>query len=172
MRVWVNRRAMAETAWSRAVGAALLWMVLVALEIALVGKIDVQETPMGMLIAFLAVLALVGALRAGGVRYVFRVKWLLYGLLIIRNIVRDLCVVYSVLFRRLAGGAVHDRYHDIPFKYGTADPESAARRALVIAGVSTSPNAVVICLDPVAGRMRVHELAASDAPKESETWPL
>lgn len=147
-------------------------IVLSLFEIVLVGKIDAQETPVGIGIALLATAAVIGSLIAANVRYALRFSWLWLVLLVIRNIVRDTFVVYGVLLRHLAGGSIEDAYQDVPFDPGGDDPASAARRALTIAGVSTSPNEIVLAVDSERKSLRVHVLAVSKTPRHSLEWPL
>ncbi len=100
-------------------------------EVALIGKLDPQETPVGVAIALLGTLAAAAALRAGGVRYAPLLWWLRYLALVVRNVLRDTFVVYGVFLRHLGGRPVGDAYRDVPFRYGPDDARSAARRALV-----------------------------------------
>lgn len=141
-------------------------------EIVLVGKLDPQETPVGVAIALIATALAFGAAAAGEVRYAFRPSWLWLPLLVARNIVRDTFLVLGVVVRRLAGGRTRDAYREVPIDPGGDDPVSAARRALVVAAVSTSPNEIVLGIDARRRRMRVHVLVQTDAEPHSEQWPL
>ena len=153
-------------------GAVSVGVALALFEIVLVGKVDAQETPVGIGVAVLAAVVVVSALAAGNVRYALRFSWLWPALLVARNIVRDTFVVYGVLLRHLAGAPVRDAYENVPFDQGGEDPVSAARRALVVAGVSTSPNEIVLAVDEERKTLRVHALAISKSPRHSLQWPL
>jgi len=157
---------------SRLFGGVLTWAIFVLFEVALIGKFDRQETPVGIAIALLATVAAGAALRVGGVRYAPQASWLGFFALVARNVVRDTVVVFGALFRQLAGRPVSDAYRDVPFTYGPDDARSAARRALVVAGVSTSPNEIVIDLDRERGTLRVHAIAETDFKRASPAWPL
>jgi multisubunit Na+/H+ antiporter MnhE subunit len=152
--------------------AVLLWIVLSVFEIALIGRLDAEETPVGVAIALLATLVAVGALAVGNVTYAFRIAWLWLPLLVVRNVVRDTFVVYGALLRRLTGGRIEDAFLEIPFEPGGDDPASAARRALATAGVSTSPNEIVLEIDAEKRTMLVHALVVTNARRRSAEWPL
>lgn len=156
----------------RRLAVAMLWMCLCAFEIVLIGRFDTQETPVGIGIALLATLVTAGALRTAGLSYRLQASWLWLPLLVVRNVVRDTLSVYGVLLRRLSGGAVEDAFLDVPFDWGGDDPPSAARRALAVAGMSTSPNEIVLTLDRAGGTARVHALAITGARRHSAQWPL
>ncbi len=156
----------------RLLRATVLWVVLSALEIALVGKLDPQETPVGVAIGLLATLLTVVAAAAAHAHYGGRAAWLWLPLLVARNVARDTIIVSRIVLRRLAGGAVADGYLDIPFDPGGDDALSAGRRALAIAGVSTSPNEIVLDVDPERRTMRVHVLADTGNRRRSAEWPL
>ncbi len=157
---------------TRLAKAASLVIALSLFEVVLVGKIDEQETPVGIGVALLATAAVLYALTAAKVHYDVRVSWLWPALLVLKNIGRDTVIVYGVLVRRLAGERVADAYLDVPFDPGGDDPVSAARRALAVAGVSTSPNEIVLAVDAERRCLRVHVLAVSTAPRHSLEWPL
>jgi hypothetical protein len=156
----------------RRLAVAMLWMCLSAFEIVLIGRFDAQETPAGVGIALLAALVTAGALKAAGLSYRLQASWLWLPLLVVRNVVRDTFGVYGVLLRHLCGGTVKDAFLDIPFDWGGDDPASAARRALAVAGISTSPNEIVLALDRDRGTARVHALAITGARRHSAQWPL
>lgn len=161
-----------QTAGGRLLGVACVTVVLAVFEIALVGKIDPQETLVGAGVALLVAAAVACALAVARLRYAFRVSWLWLVLLVLRNVVRDTFVVFGVLLRRLAGGRVEDAYQDVPFDPGGDDAASAARRALAVAAISTSPNEIALEFDRERGRLRVHALAVTRAPRHSLEWPL
>jgi multisubunit Na+/H+ antiporter MnhE subunit len=139
--------------------AVVLWIAFAAIEALLVGKIDPQETPVGIAIAALAALATVGSLAAAGVRYAVPVAEIVHLPALVWNVVRDTIVVTGALLRALAGKPPEDRLQRIPFDPGGDDAVSAARRALVVAGTSASPNSVVIDADAEHGVLIVHRLA-------------
>ena len=152
--------------------AVVLWTVLSLLERVLVGRLDVEETPVGIVIALLATIVTLSGASLAKANYTLDWRWLWLPLLVVRNVVRDTFTVYGVLFRRLAGGRVEDAMVEIPFDPGGVDPRSAARRALATAGISTSPNEIVLDIDSANGMMRVHALKVTNARRHSAQWPL
>lgn len=162
----------AKLATGRWVRATVLWIVLALFEIALIGKLDPQETPAGIAVALLATAATLAVGTVAGARYRVHAGWLPLALLVARNVVRDTVVVSRVVLRALAGGAVADGYLHVPFEPGGDDPASAARRALAIAGMSTSPNEIVLDVDEQRRMMRVHVLAGTGNRRHSTEWPL
>jgi hypothetical protein len=52
----------------------------------------------------------------------------------------------------------------VPFRYGSSDdPEDAARRALLVAGLSVTPNSVVVGVDADRDEVLVHQLVPDAA---------
>jgi multisubunit Na+/H+ antiporter MnhE subunit len=157
----------------RLVAAVSLWIVFSAIEVLFVGKFDAQETPVGIVVALLAAVATVGVATIADLRYHIRWSWLRFVPVVALNVVRDTGVVLGVLLRRCTRGELpHDRIEEIPFDPGADDPESAARRALVVAAVSTSPNTIALEIDQRRRVMRVHHLTPPSRPPRSAEWPL
>jgi len=152
---------------------AILWAVFTAVEVLLVGTVDVQETPVGIVVAAFAAWGTLAALHASGERYRFRVAWL--GVLprLAVDVVRDTFLVFGVLLRRLVGGPLpHDAILEIPFAGGGDDPESNAHRALGIAAVSFAPNSIVLDVDADRTLLRVHYLLSGVEKPASAEWPV
>jgi hypothetical protein len=70
--------------------------------------------------------------------------------------------------RHQATGALQD----IPFEVGGQTPQAAARRALVLTGVSVAPNTIAICVEPEKGFLRVHQLVFRRETPADREWPL
>ena len=146
-------------AWKdRVLAAAALWVAFSAIEALLVGKIDPQETPVGIAIALLAALATVGSLAAGGARFAVPISAIAQLPGIAWSVLRDTAIVTGALLRALGGQPPDDRLQRIPFDPGGDDAVSAARRALVVAGTSASPNSIVVDADAERGVLIVHRL--------------
>ncbi len=151
----------------------VLWAVFTAVEVLLVGKFDVEETPVGAVVGALAAFGTLAALGASGERYRFRVAWLGLVPKLAVNVVRDTLVVFGVLLRRLAGGPLpQDRIVDVPFEPGGEDPESNARRALAIEAVSFAPNSIALAIEGAHKTMRVHYLVPPKRKPSSAEWPV
>lgn len=143
-----------------AAAVAAVWIVMAAVEMLLVGKIDPQETPVGIAVAALAAVVMYGALAAAGVRYALPAAPFAQLPKIAFEVVRDTFVVTGALLRALGGAAPGDAFEELPFDPGGEDdPASAARGALTIAGASAAPNSVVVDVDPQRRTMLVHRLA-------------
>jgi hypothetical protein len=133
------------------------WVLLTALFIALE---DSRR------LAVLVIAAIVGALGATAAVIVRarrevlmrpRAGWILAAL---RNLLRwpaDLVALTGALVQRPHGRIVEEQ-----FSATGEDPESAARRALAIAGGSLAPNSIVVDIDADRGVLVRHELVERD----------
>ncbi len=61
---------------------------------------------------------------------------------------------------------------ELPFSPGGQDPESAARRALVVAGVSTAPNTIALGIDSERETLLVHQLSRQLPEPPNRCWPI
>lgn len=142
--------------WAPAIVA--LWLGCAAIEAILIGKIDSQETPVGVAIAAVAAAAAVSALAVCGDRYAVRLSVLLALPKLGVSVVRDTMVVSVALIRALFGGAPDDRLETIRFDPGGDDAQSAASRALTVASASAAPNSIVVDVNVDRGVLLVHRL--------------
>jgi multisubunit Na+/H+ antiporter MnhE subunit len=151
----------------------VLWGLFAAIEVLFVGKLDPEETPVGVVAGAVAALGTLAVLRASEERYRFRWAWLRIVPAIVANVVRDTLHVFAILLRRLAGGPLpDDRIVEIPFDPGGDDAESNARRALAVAAVSAAPNSIVLDLQRAGGTLRIHYLDSHVPKPRSREWPL
>ena len=69
---------------------------------------------------------------------------------------------------------IEGAFRTIPFDVGGNDPESAARRALVMAGACLTPNTYVVAIDAEKGQLLMHQLVPSAEPPGGgdREWPL
>ena len=147
------------TGWrGRAPAVLVLWIGCAAIEALLIGKIDPQETPVGVAIAALAAVGAVSALAVCGDRYAVRLSALLALPKLAMSVVRDTFVVSGALVRVLLGRAPEDRFEEIPFDPGGDDARSAASRALTVASTSAAPTSIVVDVDCERGVLLVHRL--------------
>jgi hypothetical protein len=92
-----------------------------------------------------------------GVR--FRARWLVPAARLPWDALRDTCIVFAALWRRVARGEQPaSALREIPARYGGTDPESVTRRVLLVAGRSVAPNAFAVALEPGRDVLVVHEL--------------
>jgi hypothetical protein len=146
--------------WRGRAGALIVvWVACAAIETVLVGKIDAQETPVGLALAAIAAVAAVGALVAGGDRYAFGFSALAAFPRLVATVAREAVAVFGALLRVLAGNAPEDRLEEIAFDPGGDDARGAAVRALAIASASAGPNSIVVDVDRGRGVLLVHRLA-------------
>ncbi|HEX3465941.1 MAG TPA: hypothetical protein VHS78_17975 [Candidatus Elarobacter sp.] len=143
----------------RAVAAGVLWVAFAAIEALLVGKIDPQETPVGIAIAALAAIVTVASLAAADAWYAVPLGAFAQLPVIAWSVVRDTVIVTGALLRALSGRPPEDRLQRIAFDPGGDDAVSAARRALAVAGTSAAPNSIVVDADAEHGVLIVHRLA-------------
>jgi multisubunit Na+/H+ antiporter MnhE subunit len=138
----------------RAVAVTAAWITLGAIEIVLVGKIDPQETPVGLAIAALGACATVGVLAAADLHYTVPLAALAQLPRIAAEVVRDTFVITGALLRVLRGAAPDDALEALPFLAA----DDAALGALTVAGASAAPNSIVVDVDPDRRTMLVHRL--------------
>lgn len=147
------------TGWRGRAPAMLgLWLACAAIEAMLIGKIDPQETPVGVAIAAIAAAGAGSALAVCGDRYAVRLSALLALPKLGVSVVRDTFVVSAALLRVLLGRAPEDRLEEISFDSGGDDARSAASRALTVASTSAAPNSIVVDVDRERGVLLVHRL--------------
>jgi multisubunit Na+/H+ antiporter MnhE subunit len=147
------------TGWRGRAPALLgLWLACAAIEALLIGKIDPQETPVGVVIAAVAAVVAVSALAVCGDRYAPRFSAVAALPKLAVSVVRDTFVVSGALVRVLRGRAPADRLEEIPFDPGGDDARSAAARALTVASTSAAPNSIVVDVDRERGVLLVHRL--------------
>jgi hypothetical protein len=81
-----------------------------------------------------------------------------------------------VLLRALGRARVAGEFRAVPFdpEFGRQPGEAAARRAAVIAGVSVTPNSVVMAVDGGQERLLIHQLVHTRRPPGDgdRLWPL
>lgn len=151
----------------------VLAAVCCALQIVFVGKLDSQETPVGIVIGSLIGYVVAASQRLSGERYRMKAVWLLMVPRVLFNVARDSVRLFVLLIRRCAGGPLPgDRIVELPFEAGSNSPESRMRRALAIAAVSAAPNSIVLRLNRSRGIMRVHLLDADVPRPASAEWPV
>ncbi len=109
-------------------------------------------------------------------RFRFRAKWVL---VIARKVptkaILDCGRVFLALWRYMRlREPIEGHIASMPFQAGGDDPESAARRALVLILISLTPNTVSIGVDRKQGRLLVHQLVPTNKKPDSRQveWPI
>jgi len=150
--------------------------VLLALYLALCGQATISEVAAGAVTAALAAGLLQLIRRCSGHR--FEPRWGWYVLFLKRVWLRSLtdCAILLVpLWRRaLHRDPIQGEMLEVPFAPGGADPRSAARRALVLAGVTVAPNTLAIRIDSRRSLLQVHRLVPQPHPPGGgdREWPI
>jgi multisubunit Na+/H+ antiporter MnhE subunit len=151
------------------------WAALFGLYFILAAKLQWQEAVVGAAAAALAATAATVPARTGGLHFQPRWPWLRPLARLPGRVLADCGVVGLALWRRLvqrrapAGG-----FRSIPFDPGGDDAVSAARRALVTAGISLAPNTYVVAFDRRRGLILIHQLVPTARPPGGgdREWPL
>ena len=151
------------------------WAALLVLWVALVGKVGPLELLAGAVAAGLAALG-AAAVRARD-QQEFALRPGYFALLARRlpsTVLRDCGRVIFALWLRLRGVQIEGKTREVPFDPGQhGDPEAAARRALVLAGISLPPNTFLLEIDWRHHRIWAHDLLPAPEPSSADReWPL
>lgn len=153
-------------------GFLLTWALFLALYLWLAAAFEASEIMVGAVLGGICAAVLFMVRLRSGVDFVLRWDWIrLLALRLPGQALADCALVLSTLSRRPRGTvrAVH-----FDKKAGARKAEVATRRALVVAGVSLSPNTVAVSIDPERDRLLVHQLVYSSRPpgEGDRLWPL
>ncbi len=158
-----NGRIGSRTGWY-ALFFGLYWL--------LVAKTDRAEILAGLVTAGLALAATVAMQRQGGMRFAVRWEWIaLLPRLLIRY-AADCMRLAEVLWRTVADRAGwRGRLIAVPFDVGGKSAQSAARRALVVTGISWTPNTIAVVIDREKQTLLIHQLMPEQTSADRE-WLL
>lgn len=147
------------------------WLGFLPLYLLLAGSLDWQEIIAGAVLSALAALALTVTHRAGKLHFQPRLRWIKYFRRLPGQVLADCGLVGAALLRR---EKIESAFRTIPFDPGGEDAESAARRALVVAGASLAPNTYVVVIDTERGQLLMHQLVPTAQPpgRGDPEWPL
>jgi multisubunit Na+/H+ antiporter MnhE subunit len=141
------------------------WTVSMLLWLAFTTTINKAEATVGFGASIVAATA--GEVVRSRVELGFRLRlrWLRHALRLPRAIAADTWTVLAVLTNHVTGHRrVRGVWRAVPFAHGGPDePEAGARRALVTAGVTMTPNTIVVGIDPDRDELLVHQLASAPA---------
>ena len=157
-------------------GAAVTWWILLAaFWLILVDTTAFSELWAGAAAAAIATLAVLAVRVSGPVLSTPSPGWLARFMSLPVQVISDSIVVMNAIGRRLLlRQPVDGVFRAVPFDPGGDDPRSAARRALVIAGISAAPNSVVVDVDRAGGTVLLHQLIPTLEPPGGgdREWPL
>jgi multisubunit Na+/H+ antiporter MnhE subunit len=152
-------------------GWLLSWALLFVLWLAVVGSVAISEIVAGVAAAAVASTA-VEVVRRQHIapfrpdpRWVFRLRTVPW------RTVREFALLTWALVRAIFGRRVVGRFLALDVEVGGEDGRSSARRALLTAGASISPNAYVVDFDHEGDRVIVHQLVAPYAKRVEDVVP-
>jgi multisubunit Na+/H+ antiporter MnhE subunit len=135
------------------------WIVSFALWLMFTSTLDPQEVVAGVVASAISAFAasIMQAKEAFGFR--LRLRWLLRARILPRQVLEDCWLLTVALWRRaVSSRGPRGSFKTFPFDHVGGDPESAARRALVTAAISLTPNTYVIAFDRDKRELIVHQL--------------
>ncbi len=142
----------------------------------LAGEVNASEVTAAGLTAVLSAW-LLGLIRSrSGHRFSPKWVWVLH--VVERVWLRSLkdCVILLVPLWRLAvrQEPIRGEILDVPFDPGDSGPRAAARRAMVLAGVTVAPNTLAIEIDRKRQSLRIHRLVPQPDPPGGgdREWPI
>jgi hypothetical protein len=143
------------------------WAACAALWLCLAGKLTAQNAVAAALVAALVATMRARASRLGLARFRPDPAWWPVLGRLPRQVLGDTATVLGAAVRGPSGGSESR----VPFDPGGPDARSAARRALVVTGVSLPPNSLVLEVEPDA--LLVHQLEPAPPPGHGDReWPL
>ncbi|HTU20026.1 MAG TPA: Na+/H+ antiporter subunit E [Gemmataceae bacterium] len=151
------------------------WLAFLLLYPLLAGSLSWQELVAGAVLSGAAALAVIATRRAGQLHFQPRWRWLGHFRRLPGRLVMDCVIVGAALARALLRRQKREgTFRSIPFDPGSDDAESAARRALAIAGACLTPNSYVVAVDAEKGQLLMHQLVPSAQPpgEGDRKWPL
>jgi multisubunit Na+/H+ antiporter MnhE subunit len=140
---------------------AAWWATAFVLWLLFTSSLDPQELVAGVLASSIAAFAasIVQAKEDFGFRP--RLPWFLRARILPRQVVADCWLLTVVLWKRVVlSKDSRGSFKTFPFEHVGGDPESAARRALVTAAISLTPNTYVVAFDRDKKELIVHQLVA------------
>jgi multisubunit Na+/H+ antiporter MnhE subunit len=138
---------------------AAWWAALFLAWLVLVDTFDGQELAVGAAAAALSATVAVAVHRRGYIRFWQRMAWLKELPYLVWAVIVDSGLLGLALWDRLIRRRpVRGSTIRVPFHYGGDNGRDGARRALVNASVSLTPNTFVIDIDPAADSLLVHQL--------------
>ncbi len=122
------------------------------------GELDTAEIAVGATAALIGVIAFALVRSSRLAKFRPRPWWIVSSIGVVPDIVTGLWVLVVALWRTLRGRPSEAYLHETRFMAGGDDPESAARRALVVLVSTMTPSSIVIDVDRLRGTLLVHKL--------------
>jgi hypothetical protein len=144
------RRVLIWVAWFLVLNLVWLWLI---------SAFNLQETILGLFASALGATAALAVHVQNLITFRPRLSWLLPAVLLPLRGFRETGMVLAALWGQLTGrGDARGRFRTERVSLPDDPAESAAKRALMIAGESFAPNAYVLGIKEESGLMLVHEL--------------
>jgi multisubunit Na+/H+ antiporter MnhE subunit len=137
------------------------WAVSFALWLLFTSTLDAQEVVAGVIASSISAFAvsLVQSKEEFGFRP--RIRWLSRARILPGQVISDCLVLTVALWRRVVRSKqARGSFKTFSFPHVADDPESAARRALVAAAISLTPNTYVVAFDRAKEELIVHQLVS------------
>ena len=150
---------MAKRAWSW----IFWWVGALAFYLLLAWKVSLAEVLLGCVAAALTATVAVGAGRRGMAHFAPDRRWAARARRLPSRTVGDTFLLARALIHHSRGTrpSVGD-FRVVALDSGGDDARSAARRAFVVAGLTVTPNTIVVSFDADADHMLVHQLVPDD----------
>lgn len=126
----------------------------------------------GVVSAACVVAATDAVARRARLRFTLERGWWRHLLGVPRQVAADTGTVLLEALRRIGGGAARSALHDVAFDPRGPDTDTAARRAVLTAAITVSPNSILCRIEPPAGAILVHSFTASVGEVRDPRWPL
>lgn len=160
-----HRGGTLQRSWGLLAGAAvavlLLWRILT-------DSPKWHELCVGLVATGLTTLFLARIVQTETLKLTFRLRDLVQLWRIPWYILSACWEITSLLFKDLAGQPTGSFFQDCGFKTSKHDPLLVARSVLAITYTTTSPNFIVIGIDPKQSLMLFHQLKHSNVPKMTQ----
>lgn len=144
-----------------AVGAGLVWAVMLGLWLLLLSTTAIPEVLAGAVAAALATVAGIATVRATRTRFRPRAVWLWELRRLPWLVLTDCALTARVLVRAILRCSSESRYVALgPLPIAGSDPRTAARRAVLTVACSLPPGTIVVAVDEETRSVLLHQLVA------------
>ncbi len=156
--------------------AAVHFFIFLLLYLLLAGKASITEFIAGAAVALAAAAAAFWVRSNAGLSFRFKAGWVW---ILLRRLPWRAAADCGWVFLALWRYAVHregieGKFRIVPFDPGGEDAASAARRAIVLAAVSLTPNTLSISIDREKRQLLIHQLmeTGKEPGGGDREWPL
>lgn len=144
--------------------SAVEYVVLFGLWMLFVSMTKPQEMIAGLIAAAIAAVADATIKSEGFAKFKPRIDWLPLIFWEAWYALDGTWAIMVALFRHIAGKKSEAQFVSVPMITGGDDAESWARRALMVAYITMTPNVIVLGIDIEGQRMLLHEILPTGVP--------